>query len=101
MGHTILSVGLTMVLVPALTNLAAAAVLGAVVGALKVFNRNRPVLAVPLPVVAATLVAALVFLAVRWGLWWTRCTRSCRRWSRSCLAPCSRSAWWSWRTATW
>ena len=67
-GHTILSVGLALVLVRSLTNLAAPAALGAVVGALKAFNRDRPVLAVPLPVVAAALVASLVFLAVKYGL---------------------------------
>ena len=67
-GHTILTVGLAIVLMPTLTNLAAAAVLGAIVGVLKVFNRDRPVLAVPLPVVAATLVSALVFLAIQRGL---------------------------------
>jgi uncharacterized membrane protein YjjP (DUF1212 family) len=67
-GHTILTVGLAIVLMPALANLAAAAVLGTIVGALKVFNRNRPVLAVPLPVVAAAVVSALVYLAVKQGL---------------------------------
>jgi uncharacterized membrane protein YjjP (DUF1212 family) len=67
-GHTILTIGLAIVLMPALANLAAAAVLGAIVGALKVFNRDRPVLAVPLPVVAAALVSALVFFALKQGL---------------------------------
>src|SRR5262245_2708103 len=67
-GHTILAVGLAVVLMPAPTNLAAAAVLGAIVGVVKVLNRDRPVLAVPLPVVAAALVSALVFLAVKQGL---------------------------------
>src|SRR5262245_41764362 len=67
-GHTIMTAGLAIVLLPALTNLVAAAALGALVGALKVFNRDRPVLAVPFPVVAAALVAVLVYLAVRQGL---------------------------------
>lgn len=67
-GHTILTAGLSMVLLPALTNLAAAMVLGAIVGAVKVFNRNRPILAVPMPVVAAMIVSALVFLAVKYEL---------------------------------
>jgi uncharacterized membrane protein YjjP (DUF1212 family) len=67
-GHTILTIGLAMVLMPSLANLLTAAILGAVVGAVKAFNRNRPVLAVPLPVVAAMLVSALVFVAVRQGL---------------------------------
>jgi uncharacterized membrane protein YjjP (DUF1212 family) len=67
-GHTILSVGVALVLMSALRNLAAAAVLGAVVGALKVFNRDRPILAAPLSVVSAALVSVLVFLAVKQGL---------------------------------
>jgi uncharacterized membrane protein YjjP (DUF1212 family) len=67
-GHTILTVGLALVLMPTLQNLAAAAVLGALVGALKVFNRDRPILAAPLSVVSAALVSVLVFLAVKQGL---------------------------------
>jgi uncharacterized membrane protein YjjP (DUF1212 family) len=68
LGHAILSVGMALVLMPALRNLAAAAILGAIVGALKALNRNRPILAAPLSVVAATLVSVLVFLAVKYGL---------------------------------
>lgn len=68
LGHLVLTVGLATVLMPTPSNLATAAVLGAIVGALKVLNRNRPVLAVPLPVVAAALVSTLVFLAVKHGL---------------------------------
>jgi uncharacterized membrane protein YjjP (DUF1212 family) len=68
LGHTILTLGLALVLMPAPHNLAAAVVLGAVVGALKVLNRDQPVLAAPLSVVAATLVSMLVFLAVKKGL---------------------------------
>lgn len=67
-GHTILSVGLAMVLMPTQSNIAAAAVLGTIVGVLKMLNRERPVLAIHTPVVAAALVAALVFLAVKWQL---------------------------------
>ena len=67
-GHTILTVGVAMVLMPALTNLGAAAVLGAIVGATKMLNPRRAVLAVPMPVIAATLVSVLVFYAVRRGL---------------------------------
>jgi uncharacterized membrane protein YjjB (DUF3815 family) len=52
---------------PAVRNLSAAAVLGALVGVLKVFNQNRPILAAPLSVVAAGLVSVLVFLAVKYG----------------------------------
>jgi uncharacterized membrane protein YjjP (DUF1212 family) len=67
-GHAILTVGLAIVLRPTLTNLAAAAVLGAVVGTLKAFNRDRPILAAPLSVVSAALVSVLVFLGVKHGL---------------------------------
>jgi uncharacterized membrane protein YjjP (DUF1212 family) len=67
-GHTILSIGLALVLMPALRNLAAAAVLGAIVGALKGFTRDRPILAAPLSVVSAALVSVLVFLGVKYGL---------------------------------
>jgi len=67
-GHIILTVGLALVLMPTQTNLAAAAVLGLIVGLLKLFNRGRAVLAVPLPVVAAAAVSALVFLAIRRGI---------------------------------
>jgi uncharacterized membrane protein YjjP (DUF1212 family) len=66
-GHVILSVGVALVLSSTLINVGAAAILGAVVGALKAANRNRAVLAAPLPVVAATLVSGLVFLAVKQG----------------------------------
>lgn len=68
LGHAVLTVGLALVLSPIPTNLVASAVLGLVVGVLKALNRDRPVLAVPLPVVAATVVSALVFLAVKWEL---------------------------------
>jgi uncharacterized membrane protein YjjP (DUF1212 family) len=67
-GHTILSVGLAMLLPAEPINLAAAGILGALVGALKVLNRNRPVLAVPMPVVAAAMVSAIVFLAIKHGI---------------------------------
>jgi len=67
-GHTILTVGLAMVLRPSLDNLAAAAALGAVIGVLKELNRGRTMLAVPLPVLAAALVSALVLYAEKRGL---------------------------------
>jgi uncharacterized membrane protein YjjP (DUF1212 family) len=66
-GHTVLTTGLAMVFLPALGNLLAATVLGLVVGLLKLFHRGRAVLSVPLPVLAAALVSALVFLAIRRG----------------------------------
>lgn len=68
LGHTILTVGLAMVLKTSAAHAAAAGVLGAIVGILKLFNRDRPVLDVPLPVIAAALVAGLVYLGVRYGI---------------------------------
>jgi uncharacterized membrane protein YjjP (DUF1212 family) len=67
-GHALLSVGVALVLMSALRNLAAAAVLGTIVGALKALNRDRPILAAPLSVVSAALVSVIVFLAVKYGL---------------------------------
>lgn len=67
-GHTILAVGLALVLMPTVSNLVAALVLGLIVGLLKLFNRGGSVMSVPLPVIAATTVSALVFLAIRYGL---------------------------------
>jgi uncharacterized membrane protein YjjP (DUF1212 family)/uncharacterized membrane protein YjjB (DUF3815 family) len=67
-GHVILTAGLALVLMPTATNLAAALVLGLIVGLLKLSNRGGSVLAVPLPVIAATVVSAMVFLAIRYGL---------------------------------
>jgi uncharacterized membrane protein YjjP (DUF1212 family) len=67
-GHSILTVGLAMVLMPTAANLAAAAGLGFIVGTVKLSNRGRAMQAVPLPVIAAALVSALVFLAVKYGL---------------------------------
>jgi len=66
-GHTIITLGLALVLMPTPTNLAAAAVLGFMVGLIKLFNQGRALLAVPLPVIAATVVSTLVFLAIRRG----------------------------------
>jgi uncharacterized membrane protein YjjP (DUF1212 family) len=68
LGHVILTVGLALVLMPTTANVAAAALLGMVVGALKAINRDQPILSAPLSVVAAGLVSTLVFLAVKYGL---------------------------------
>jgi uncharacterized membrane protein YjjP (DUF1212 family)/uncharacterized membrane protein YjjB (DUF3815 family) len=67
-GHVILTIGLAMVLMPTVTNVAAAAVLGLIVALIKLANRGGPVMAVPLPVIAAATVSALVFLAIRKGI---------------------------------
>jgi uncharacterized membrane protein YjjP (DUF1212 family) len=68
LGHIVLTAGMALVLMPGWENLVATILLGAVVGILKVFNRDRPVLAVPLPVIAAGTVSALVFLAIKRGV---------------------------------
>jgi uncharacterized membrane protein YjjP (DUF1212 family) len=67
-GNAVLSVGVALILMPAPRNVAAAAVLGAIVGALKALNRDRPILDAPLSVVAAAVVSVLVFLGVKHGL---------------------------------
>src|SRR5262249_44352223 len=68
LGHAILAIGVAMVLLATPYNLAAAGLLGAAVGLVKALNRNRAVLAVPLPVIAAAIVSALTYLAVGSGL---------------------------------
>ncbi len=68
LGHVILSVGLSIVLMPNIVNLATAAVLGFVVGLIKLANTGRSVLSVPLPVITATAVSSLVFVAIHHGL---------------------------------
>jgi uncharacterized membrane protein YjjP (DUF1212 family) len=67
-GHVLFTVGLAMVLMPTAANIAAAAVLGLIVGVLKAVADDRRVLDAPLSAVAAALVAALVFLAMKYGL---------------------------------
>lgn len=67
-GHVLFTVGLAMVLMPTAANLMTAAVLGAFVALLKEVSGNKSVLNAPLSVVAAALVSAVVFIAVRKGL---------------------------------
>jgi len=67
-GHAILTIGLAIVLKPTFSNLAAAGILGFIVGAIKLLNRERAVMSVPLPVLTAAVVSALVFLGIRNGL---------------------------------
>src|SRR5215467_5143111 len=67
-GHTILTVGLTMLLESTPGHLAVAVILGTIVGVLKLTNRDAPLLAVPMPVIAATLVSTLVYFSMRQGL---------------------------------
>jgi uncharacterized membrane protein YjjP (DUF1212 family)/uncharacterized membrane protein YjjB (DUF3815 family) len=67
-GHGILAAGIAMILVPTVSNLAAASVLGAIVGLLKLARSGAPVLAIPLPVIAAALTSALAVIAARNGV---------------------------------
>lgn len=67
-GHMVLTIGLSMVLAPSLVNMTTVALLGAVIAILKVLNRNRPILAAPLAVMAAVLVSLLVYLAIALGV---------------------------------
>jgi len=67
-GHTMLSVGLAMLLMPTPSNILAAAVLGMLVGLLRLFHQERTLFAVPTPVVAAALVSGAVFWAASRGL---------------------------------
>lgn len=66
-GHMVLSFGVALVLMPTWMNVLASGILGVLVGCLKFVNRDRAVLAVPLPVIASATVAAAVFSAMRWG----------------------------------
>lgn len=66
-GHAILTVGIAMVLTTSPTNLIATALLGVIVGTLKILNRNRPSLSVHMPVVAAAIVSALVYSMIKLG----------------------------------
>jgi len=65
-GHIILTVGISLVLYPAPLNMAVAAALGAVVGALKTLKQNRDLVAVPMSVIASATVSILVFFAIRY-----------------------------------
>lgn len=67
-GNAILTLGLALVMMASTPNLIAACLLGAIVGGVKMLNRDGAVLSVPTPVIAATLVSGLVFLGVRYGL---------------------------------
>jgi len=66
-GHTILTVGVAMILVPTFEGLIYAAGLGAVIGVVKQLKGGQPIFAIPLPVIAAAVVSGLVFSLVRYG----------------------------------
>ncbi len=65
LGYTTLTVGIALILHPAARDVAAAAVLGTVVGVLRLLARGRRSLEVLMPFVAAFAVAALAALAVK------------------------------------
>jgi uncharacterized membrane protein YjjP (DUF1212 family) len=67
-GNAVLALGLALVLTASPANLAAAFLLGALVGGIKTLKGDESVLSVPTPVIAATLVASLVFFGANQGL---------------------------------
>lgn len=68
MGHIVLAAGVAMILNPVPESILFCAILGAIVGALKIFLNENSLFAVTLPVLSAALVSAIVFLAARYGL---------------------------------
>jgi uncharacterized membrane protein YjjP (DUF1212 family) len=66
-GHVLVTMGIALVLQPTPGVVASSAGFGLVVGALKLFARNRGVLAMLLPAAAAFLVAAIALLLARHG----------------------------------
>ena len=68
LGYCVLTVGLTLILDPAPSDVLVGAIFGLVVGALRELAASRPNLRVLLPVLAAFIVAALAALAVRHDL---------------------------------
>jgi uncharacterized membrane protein YjjP (DUF1212 family) len=67
-GYAVLSLGLCLILHPAPRDVAAAAVLGALVGVLRSVGRGQPQLQILMPILAAVTVAALAALAVEHDL---------------------------------
>ena len=67
-GYAVLTLGLCLILHPAPRDVAAAAVLGALVGVLRSIGRDQPQLQILMPVLAAVSVAALGALAVKHDL---------------------------------
>ena len=60
-GHMVLTLGLALILQPTPEALAATAVFGALIGALKIYARDLQTVGVLLPIAAATLVSTLAF----------------------------------------
>jgi uncharacterized membrane protein YjjP (DUF1212 family) len=67
-GYAVLTVGLALVLHPAARDVACAAVLGALVGVLRWLGRDRRTVEALMPFIAATCVAAIVALAVKYDV---------------------------------
>ena len=65
LGYTTLTIGIALILRPAPRDVAAAAVLGTVVGVLRLLARGRRSLEVLMPFLAAFAVALLTALAVK------------------------------------
>jgi len=68
LGHTMMTVGLCLILQPTALDVAVAAVFGALVGTLILLTRGYHILNVLIPVVATTIVSALAFAAVKQGI---------------------------------
>jgi len=68
LGHVLMTVGLCLLLRPAPRDLVLAGGLGALVGGLRLLAAGHRTVSVLIPVIAATTVSALTFLAVRHGL---------------------------------
>jgi uncharacterized membrane protein YjjP (DUF1212 family) len=67
-GYSVLTLGICLILHPAPRDVAAAAVLGAVVGLLRSIGKNQPSVQILMPIFAAFTVSALAALAVRHNL---------------------------------
>ena len=67
LGYSVLTLGICLILHPALRDVVAAAAFGALVGALRSMARGRPALQVLMPVIAAFAVSALSAAEVRAG----------------------------------
>jgi uncharacterized membrane protein YjjP (DUF1212 family) len=67
-GHMLMTVGIALCLKPTLAIVGPAAAFGLVVGALKVFARNRGMLETLLPTASAFVAAALALTLVKYGI---------------------------------
>jgi len=67
-GYAVLTIGIALILHPAIRDVACAAVLGALVGILRRFGRGRRTVEALMPFLAATCVAAIVALAVKYDV---------------------------------